>query len=662
MLPRLHRDAALVRRPRAKPIERARLVDHALWERRRRELAARAVRRRRRRASRRATSCRWRSPGKTPTRSACARSRRRRSPRCASRPASACWPTRSADEAFCRAVVARDRRGARDHDRRRARCASRRRARSRRSPAPTLRRRCRCSRPHGAAATRSSLLGERLFLKGYRRLRPGVNPEVEIGRFLTDVAHFPNCVPLAGVVEYVDSRRHASTTLALLQAYVRNQGDGWTYTRRLPRALPRERARATREVRRRRARRLPRADADARRAHRASCTSRFAQRTGDPAFDPEPVTAPDLAAWTQRVRDDAGDDARPAGRGARPRCPARCVPTRSALLDGARAPCCARIDALRMPRGSDAQDAPPRRLPPRARCCCARTTSSSSTSKASPRARSQERRAQALAAARRRRHAALVRLRAPARRCAHARRVARGRARSWRRSPRDWEAQTRDGLPRGLRRDRARRRALRRATPTSPRAARAVRAREGALRAALRAEQPARLGRACRSRASWPLAARRRATLNDRRTIMDNFDVAARAAARLAAADRRLPAAPCAGARGRRRRLAARQGGALRAGEGAARDQLPRADRARRHRRASCSRAASRATPPTSSACSSTGWSILAALIVAFNSLGLTLHHRPADARACCSCRALMVALRDPRLRRLFRPLRRATR
>ncbi|MEO8056863.1 MAG: maltose alpha-D-glucosyltransferase, partial [Burkholderiales bacterium] len=40
-----------------------------------------------------------------------------------------------------------------------------------------------------------SLLGDRLFLKAYRRLQPGLNPELEMGRFLTDVAAFPHSVP-----------------------------------------------------------------------------------------------------------------------------------------------------------------------------------------------------------------------------------------------------------------------------------------------------------------------------------------------------------------------------------------------------------------------------------------------------------------------------------
>ena len=71
--------------------------------------------------------------------------------------------------------------------------------------------------------------GTKLFLKFYRRLQPGVNPEVEIGRFLTEVAHFAHIAAIAGVVEY---RREdgAAFTLALLHAFVPNQGDAWEYT------------------------------------------------------------------------------------------------------------------------------------------------------------------------------------------------------------------------------------------------------------------------------------------------------------------------------------------------------------------------------------------------------------------------------------------------
>src|SRR5262249_36187947 len=40
-------------------------------------------------------------------------------------------------------------------------------------------------------------LGDRVFVKGYRRLQAGINPEAEIGRYLTDVARFAHSVPVA---------------------------------------------------------------------------------------------------------------------------------------------------------------------------------------------------------------------------------------------------------------------------------------------------------------------------------------------------------------------------------------------------------------------------------------------------------------------------------
>ena len=84
--------------------------------------------------------------------------------------------------------------------------------------------------PTGAQSSNTTLrVGDGLFLKIYRKLQPGLNPELEIGRYLTEVAHFPNIVPVAGAVEYIDQEvRHLH--LALLQAFVTNQGDGWDYT------------------------------------------------------------------------------------------------------------------------------------------------------------------------------------------------------------------------------------------------------------------------------------------------------------------------------------------------------------------------------------------------------------------------------------------------
>jgi len=71
--------------------------------------------------------------------------------------------------------------------------------------------------------------GDRLILKLFRRLEGGVNPELEIGRFLTERTAFPNISQVAGAIEY-HHKRGKITTLATLQSFVPNEGDAWQYT------------------------------------------------------------------------------------------------------------------------------------------------------------------------------------------------------------------------------------------------------------------------------------------------------------------------------------------------------------------------------------------------------------------------------------------------
>jgi maltose alpha-D-glucosyltransferase/alpha-amylase len=145
-------------------------------------------------------------------------------------------------------------------------------------------------------------IGERLFLKGYRRARPGINPEVEMGRFLTEVARFPNCVPIAGTLTHV-ARGGEVTVLASLQAYVANQGDGWAYTthylqrhlelcRTSLEAVPADVHGGYLEL----VRTLGRRTAE---LHLALAT-----RSGDPAFEPEALTNADMAAHGARLASD----------------------------------------------------------------------------------------------------------------------------------------------------------------------------------------------------------------------------------------------------------------------------------------------------------------------------------------------------------------------
>ena len=84
-------------------------------------------------------------------------------------------------------------------------------------------------RPMGAEQSNSSLvLDEALALKLYRRLEPGMNPELELLRFLT-ARGFPHVAALEGWISY--EGRPLEATLAILQRFVPSQGDGWSLAR-----------------------------------------------------------------------------------------------------------------------------------------------------------------------------------------------------------------------------------------------------------------------------------------------------------------------------------------------------------------------------------------------------------------------------------------------
>ncbi|HTM06812.1 MAG TPA: maltose alpha-D-glucosyltransferase [Verrucomicrobiae bacterium] len=75
----------------------------------------------------------------------------------------------------------------------------------------------------------SIVFGDRLILKVFRRLVEGSNPDLEIGKFLTEKNNFAHVPPFAGAMECRSERREPMT-LAILQGYVQNQGDAWGYT------------------------------------------------------------------------------------------------------------------------------------------------------------------------------------------------------------------------------------------------------------------------------------------------------------------------------------------------------------------------------------------------------------------------------------------------
>jgi maltose alpha-D-glucosyltransferase/alpha-amylase len=75
----------------------------------------------------------------------------------------------------------------------------------------------------------SILYDAKLILKLFRRLQLGENPDTEIGRFLTETAHFPRIAPFLGDIT-LHPKDGEPTTLAMLQGLVENEGDGWQWT------------------------------------------------------------------------------------------------------------------------------------------------------------------------------------------------------------------------------------------------------------------------------------------------------------------------------------------------------------------------------------------------------------------------------------------------
>ncbi|NBC32533.1 MAG: maltose alpha-D-glucosyltransferase [Alphaproteobacteria bacterium] len=159
----------------------------------------------------------------------------------------------------------------------------------------------------GAEQSNTSIIvGEKMILKAYRRLSPGIHPEVEMGRFLTEVAGYANTPALLGSVVHV-SGDGTPTALAILQRFERSQGNGWDYTLEyLQRHLEEMRlgiGGPDMSMEERHAVYLQQAATLGRRTaelHRA-----LALDTGNPNFDPEPMTADDMAGIETDVLEQA---------------------------------------------------------------------------------------------------------------------------------------------------------------------------------------------------------------------------------------------------------------------------------------------------------------------------------------------------------------------
>jgi maltose alpha-D-glucosyltransferase / alpha-amylase len=145
----------------------------------------------------------------------------------------------------------------------------------------------------------SLVIGDALVMKIVRRVLAGVHPEGEMTRYLTERG-FTNSAPLYGEIVRVDSEG-TPHTMGLIQGFVRNQGDGWTWTLDfLHRSIEELAVTAQAE---------PEAEADAFTTYRnfaAAIGRRLGELhallslpTDNPDFEPEPVSADTLADWAE---------------------------------------------------------------------------------------------------------------------------------------------------------------------------------------------------------------------------------------------------------------------------------------------------------------------------------------------------------------------------
>ncbi|HEX5438821.1 MAG TPA: hypothetical protein VFW98_16840 [Gemmatimonadaceae bacterium] len=153
----------------------------------------------------------------------------------------------------------------------------------------------------------SIVYGDRAILKLFRRLEPGEQPDVEIGRFLTTRTAFRNTPELLGVITFA---WHGATSVAgILQRFIPGAEDAWSYAL----AAARRAAHGTGGMAGGRgagegseAGSAP-AGSFAGDAFRLGRVTRalhdaLASEADEPAFAPERVTRADIEAWSDGTR------------------------------------------------------------------------------------------------------------------------------------------------------------------------------------------------------------------------------------------------------------------------------------------------------------------------------------------------------------------------
>jgi trehalose synthase-fused probable maltokinase len=145
------------------------------------------------------------------------------------------------------------------------------------------------ARPMAAEQSNSSVVfGKGAILKVFRRVQPGINPDIEVTRVLT-ASGFTESPRYLGSWTYAPAEG-GSATLAGIQQYVTNQGDGWSSALADLRAWFDDPSAPRLQGHARGAAELGQVTA---RLHRALAA------TSLPAFAPQPVVAEDLHHWLE---------------------------------------------------------------------------------------------------------------------------------------------------------------------------------------------------------------------------------------------------------------------------------------------------------------------------------------------------------------------------
>jgi trehalose synthase-fused probable maltokinase len=140
----------------------------------------------------------------------------------------------------------------------------------------------------------SIVLGDKVIVKLFRKLRSGVNPDVEMGRFLTEHTQFEVTPATLGEFRIL-LHGDEPTSFGVVQEYVHSVADGWEYV------LSKITGMNNDDLTRDRVHQSWLADAKALGETTAELHLELAEQSSNRDFAPEPIELDDTNAWTVEV-------------------------------------------------------------------------------------------------------------------------------------------------------------------------------------------------------------------------------------------------------------------------------------------------------------------------------------------------------------------------